>query len=36
MPENTATDATTAESQVAIPEVLPMEGEATFAKKAKG
>lgn len=32
MPEN----ATTAESQVVIPEVLPMEGEATFAKKAKG
>ena len=35
MPEN-ATDATPAESQVVIPEVLPMEGEATFAKKAKG
>lgn len=36
MPENAATDATPAESQVVIPEVLPMEGEATFAKKAKG
>ena len=36
MPENAATDATPAESQVVIPEVLPMESEATFAKKAKG
>lgn len=36
MPENAATDATPTESQVVIPEVLPMEGEATFAKKAKG
>ena len=36
MPENAATNATPAESQVVIPEVLPMEGEATFAKKAKG
>lgn len=36
MPENAAADATPAESQVVIPEVLPMEGEATFAKKAKG
>ena len=36
MPENATANATTAESQVAIPEVLPMEGEATFAKKAKG
>ncbi len=36
MPENAATDATPAESQVVIPEVLPMEGETTFAKKAKG
>ena len=36
MPENAATDATPAESQVVIPEVFPMEGEATFAKKAKG
>ena len=26
MPENAATDATPAESQVVIPEVLPMEG----------
>ena len=32
MPEN----ATPPESQVVIPEVLPMEGESTFAKKAKG
>ena len=36
IPENAATDATPTESQVVIPEVLPMEGEATFAKKAKG
>ena len=36
MPENATANATTAESQVVIPEVLPMEGEATFAKKAKG
>ena len=36
MPENAATDATPTESQVVIPEILPMEGEATFAKKAKG
>lgn len=36
MPENAATNATPAESQVVIPEVLSMEGEATFAKKAKG
>lgn len=36
MPESATANATTAESQVVIPEVLPMEGEATFAKKAKG
>ncbi len=36
MPENATANATTTESQVVIPEVLPMEGEATFAKKAKG
>ena len=36
MPENAATDATPTESQVVIPEILPMEGESTFAKKAKG
>ena len=36
MPENAKASTTTAESQVVTPEVLPMEGEATFAKKAKG
>lgn len=36
MPENAATDATPTESQVVIPEILPMEGESTFARKAKG
>lgn len=36
MPENAATDATPTESQVVIPKILPMEGESTFARKAKG
>ena len=36
MPENATANTTTAESQVVIPEVLPMEGESTFARKAKG
>lgn len=36
MPENAKANTITTESQVVIPEVLPMGGESTFAKKAKG